>query len=333
MVPWSEEKQPVSDAAALLNGFLGHLACNTNMFPICFDRWPHVPPNYKKIAWEKTITKKFNVFLDYHHDYCMGSMGKKWKDNRWRLCNYYYHKDRSYEQNLENYPDGLTREQWAGFLQYKLSDKAKKYSEINTRNRAKQTIMHTLGSKSIARTKYDLEQKHGRKFSRGEMWAISHTKKDGNILCEEAREKNDELQAEIEEITSEDEAFETVLGKEHPGRVRGKGYGVVITQMRKRRCTSASSSSAGPSQAEYDALKQELDCLKGKIGEFDSMKAQMASIMQHLNAQQASHISLNEVADMGSPGVRRSSHASYDPNNEGPDPPHQIPPPPPPPQS
>ncbi|KAK4278954.1 hypothetical protein QN277_016724 [Acacia crassicarpa] len=178
--------------------------------------------------------------------------------------------------------------------------------------------MHTLGSKSIASLKFDLEKKYRRKFSRGEMFTISHKKKDGSFVCEEAREKNDQLLAKIEETSFEEEAYEQVFGKEHPGRVRGMGFGVVPSQMRKRYSCSASSSTAGPSQPEYDSLKEELDTLKGKMGELEALKAQMATILQHIGAQQPSHFPFNEDVNLGSPGLRRSSHASHDPHCDGP---------------
>ena len=44
----------------------------------------------------------------------------------------------------------------------------------------------------------------------------------------------DQLLAEMEETSSEEEAYEQVFGKEHPGHVRGMGFGVVPSQMRKR---------------------------------------------------------------------------------------------------
>ena len=105
----------------------------------------------------------------------------------------------------------------------------------------------------------------------------------------------DQLLAEMEETSSEEDAYEQVFGKEHPGRVRGMGFGVVLSQMRNRHRCSASSSSAGPSQVEYDSLKEELETSKGKMGELDALKAQMASILQHIGAQQPSHFPFNEV--------------------------------------
>ncbi|XP_061364378.1 uncharacterized protein LOC133307834 [Gastrolobium bilobum] len=322
VVEWNEDNQPVGEAAALLLGFLGHLACNPNIFPISYDRWPHVPDIYKEDVWLNTIQRRFVMDNDDHYHFCVGNMGKKWKDNRWRLANEMYEKDKSFEENLECFPDGMTREQWGSFLAYKTSEKAKKYSRINTANRQKQTIPHTLGSKTIARRKRELEIERGTKVTRGEMYAVAHKKKCGNFVNEEARLKNDQLLVQMQQTNSEVEAFINVFGKEHPGRVRGMGFGVVPTQIRRTSTSSSSTSSSSPTQAEYDALKEELDTIKGKMEELDTLKAQMAHFLQNFGSQLPS----NQVPDMGSPGIRKSSNASHNPSlgpessNHGPTP-------------
>ncbi|XP_061367752.1 uncharacterized protein LOC133310748 [Gastrolobium bilobum] len=323
VLEWNEDNQPVGEAAGLFGGFLGHIACNPNIFPISYARWPDVPKIYKDDVWVSTIKKRFVMDNDDHYHYCMGNMGKKWKDNRWRLANEIYEKDKTFQENLDLYPEGMTREQWASFLTYKTSEKAKKYSIINTANRQKQTIPHTLGSKTLARRKRELEIQEGRKFSRGEMYAVSHIKKDGNFVNEEARLKNDNLIIEMDKANFEDEAFVNVFGKEHPGRVRGMGFGVVPSQIRRTSTSSASTSCSGPTQAEYDALKGELDTIKGKMAEFDTLKSQMAHFMQNF----VGHSPSNQVVDLGSPGIRKSSHASHDPS-DGPTISNQAPQPP-----
>ncbi|XP_061369997.1 uncharacterized protein LOC133312752 [Gastrolobium bilobum] len=342
VIEWNEDNQPVGEAAGLLGGFLGHIACNPNIFPISYARWPDVPKIYKEDVWVNTIKRRFVMDNDDHYHYCTGNMGKKWKDNRWRLANEIYEKDKSFQENLDLYPDGMTREQWASFLTYKTSEKAKKYSIINTANRQKQTIPHTLGAKTLARRKRELEIEEGHKYSRGEMYAVSHKKKDGNFVNDEAMLKNDQLLQQLEQANTEHEAFVNVFGKEHPGRVRGMGFGVVPSQIRRTSTSSASTSSTGPTQAEYDALKGELDTIKGKMLELDTLKAQMALFMHnfggHLPSNQrdttlvAGTIILNIleyycVVDLGSPGIRKSSHASHDPS-DGPTTSNPAPPPP-----
>ncbi|MED6199960.1 hypothetical protein PIB30_080713 [Stylosanthes scabra] len=69
------------------------------------------------------------------------------------------------------------------------------------------------------------EVETGRDFSRGEMLAVTHRKKDGTFVNEEAEQKNEDLQKEIGEGASENEAYVKVFGKEHPGYARGMGFG------------------------------------------------------------------------------------------------------------
>ncbi|KAK7313880.1 hypothetical protein VNO77_39083 [Canavalia gladiata] len=90
----------------------------------------------------------------------------------------------------------------------------------NIANRKKQTIPHTLGSKSIARKKYELEIEIGRIYSRGEMYSIAHKRKDGSFVNNEAREKSELLDIQNKDTTSDEDAYIKVFGKEHPGRVR-----------------------------------------------------------------------------------------------------------------
>ncbi|XP_061344596.1 uncharacterized protein LOC133290521 [Gastrolobium bilobum] len=225
-----------------------------------------------------------------------------------------------------------------------------KYSIINTANRQKQTIPHTLGAKTLARRKRELEIEEGRKYSRGEMYVVSHKKKDGNFVNDEVMLKNDQLLQQLEQANTEQEAFVNVFGKEHPGRVRGMGFGVVPSQIRRTSTSSASTSSTGPTQAEYDALKGELDTIKGKMLELDTFKAQMAHFRHNFGGQLPSnqryhtgcwyytqHLRIllsmdycdiaGYVVDLGSPGIRKSSHASHDPS-DGPTTSNQAPPPP-----
>ncbi|WJX37902.1 hypothetical protein P8452_25621 [Trifolium repens] len=61
----------------------------------------------------------------------------------------------------------------------------------NAANRAKLTMNHSLGTKSISRTQDELEERDRRKYSRAEMFGVSHRKPDGSFVNEEAKKKND----------------------------------------------------------------------------------------------------------------------------------------------
>ena len=66
--------------------------------------------------------------------------------------------------------------------------------------------------------------------------------------------------------SSENEAFIGVLGKEHPGYVRGMGLGVVPTQVYGSSSSSSSRRySTGGTQAEVDALRKTVHQLLQRI--------------------------------------------------------------------
>lgn len=69
------------------------------------------------------LKKTFGVNDGHHKKYILESIGRKWKDNRVRLFAEFYDQTRSWEDNLESRPDGIPREQWAAFLNYRLSEK------------------------------------------------------------------------------------------------------------------------------------------------------------------------------------------------------------------
>ncbi|PIN26420.1 hypothetical protein CDL12_00835 [Handroanthus impetiginosus] len=314
ILKWNELGQPIRESGGLLGQFLGHVASEFNNFPISYSKWSKVPTSCKD-------HDKFDVSDELHKKYIMGSLGKKWRDNRSRLFTECYDPVLSWEANLEKRPTYIPREQWAGFLEYRMNEK----TQTNINNRSMQKIPHTLGSMSIARKRDQIEMETGRACSRVETFAISHKKKDGPYVNDEARQKIEELQTQTQ-LSSEDDAYTIVFGKEHPGRVRSVGQGVCPSQM------SGSTSRAGGSLSSNYILTSEYDAsmekMQKKMEENDakikSLKNALAYMMQHMGGSLPSNFSnINEVEDLGSPtpvqtlgDFRRSSSNSHEPQNQ-----------------
>ncbi|KOM26825.1 hypothetical protein LR48_Vigan320s000200 [Vigna angularis] len=55
IVHWNEEYQPIGDGGALLNRFLGSIARNFKVFPICYSSWKKIPKSYKEDMIQNTI--------------------------------------------------------------------------------------------------------------------------------------------------------------------------------------------------------------------------------------------------------------------------------------
>ena len=79
----------------------------------------------------------------------------------------------------------------------------------------------------------------------------------------------EDLEKEIDEGSSENEAYAKIFGKEHPGYVRGMGFGVCPSQVLGSSSRSGgpmqSSTIGAPSRSEYDSLKSQLQLLQEQV--------------------------------------------------------------------
>ncbi|PIN07619.1 hypothetical protein CDL12_19818 [Handroanthus impetiginosus] len=365
ILEWNELGQPIRESGGLLGQFLGHVASEFNNFPTSYSKWSKVPASCKD-------HDKFDVSDELHKKHIMGSLGKKWRDNRSRLfingqrihvqpldisfehvvhssisgCTRWILRQISRprplglgcDSSLSKRPTYIPREQWAGFLEYRMNEK----TQTNINNRSMQKIPHTLASMSIARKRDQIEMETGRACSRVEMFAISHKKKDGSYVNDEARQKIEELQTQTQ-LSSEDDAYTTMFGKEHPGRVRSVSQGVCPSQM------SRSTSRAGESLSSNYILKSKYDAIMEKMqkkmeennAEIKSLKNALAYMIQHMGGSLPSifQISMSElllifdcarldcfscvVENLGSPApvqilgdFRGSSSNSHEPQNQ-----------------
>ncbi|KAL2337062.1 hypothetical protein Fmac_011508 [Flemingia macrophylla] len=316
LTQWNRNNQPVGDSSSLLAGFLGQVASNFGNFPVLYESWTQVPEQYKNNVYVNTIQANFVVNDVEHKQYILGSLGKKWKDKRCRLFDKFHNWEQSVEENIENHPPHIPQDHWAIFVRYRRS--AKTMVEIankNAANRAKLVIPHSLGSKTLARKRNELEVMHGREFSRAEMYQVSHKKPDGSFVNEEARELHEKLQDELQNC-SENEAFLRVCGKEHPGYVRGMGLGVSPSQVIGSSSRATSSTTSFESNERIEQMQAEINSLKAQVAEVDVLKQQIAFLMQRANRDQ--------TPDLESPINKRSSEGSHIPEGPGGDSPATI---------
>ncbi|KAK2416747.1 hypothetical protein QL285_039115 [Trifolium repens] len=267
---WNDDHQPVGEAAGLLSGYIGFLASSDELLPIMYPKWPKVSSAKKDLIYDNNIKAKFVVSdtNKFHKKWICTSLGKRWRERRCFLFNKYYDWALIVEQNIEQFPPEVTKDHWAMYLNYRLSPDTMAKADKNALNRQKQRISHTLGTRSLARTKDIMEQRDGRSYTRGDMYEISHTKRNGSYVNDEARQKNEELQKE-RQTSSDNVAFVTVFGKEHHGSTFSSTADAKIAKM----------------QSEIDVLTKEVaevNELKAKVAEFDAMKEQFALIMANM---------------------------------------------------
>ncbi|MQM21923.1 hypothetical protein Taro_054970, partial [Colocasia esculenta] len=122
---------------------------------------------------------------DCHENYVVASLSKKWKDYKERLKKEYFN------------PDGdntcphqfIVEEQWKNLVQHSKSDTAKRISEINKGNHAKQQMVSTTGPKSIAIQQQEYMEQMEQKMSLIQTFKVMYTKKNGEPSTDFAVEK------------------------------------------------------------------------------------------------------------------------------------------------
>ncbi|RYR21509.1 hypothetical protein Ahy_B03g066818 [Arachis hypogaea] len=292
IVHWNEHGQPIGESGGLLGLFLGAVAGNFKNFPISYEKWPLVPIEpYKNGVYRDIIQRFFKVDDGQQKKYILQNLGRKWKDDRCKLFNDNYKWNLTREQNIAALPKGfgVSLEQWATFIDYRLRSKTQDMCEKNASNREKQTIPHTLGSKTIARKKHELETANKRVFTRAEMYPISHKKKDGSFVNDEAREKSEQLTLLQANESSTDDAYVKLFGKEHPGRVRGVGFGVCPSQVMK----SSNSFGGVSSSCNHDFDMAKVRCMEVELQEnkatISLLQAQVTYFINHCMGGKVPH--------------------------------------------
>ncbi|XP_058727981.1 uncharacterized protein LOC131599727 [Vicia villosa] len=315
MLEFDKDHCAIGPASGLLAGYLGVIVRMFKDFPIMFESWRDIPLDTKTKFYDSKIKRHFLVDDGRDKEFVLASAARKWKDGRHHLFRRFYKWDLTLEENLQNYPKcrGILKNDWAIFVQYRRKEKTQKIAQKNAQNRAKLKAPHTLGSKSLARKKHELELRDGRTYSRGEMYAVSHKKSDGTFVNEDAYNNNEKLEAAIKDSVSENEAFQKVFGKEKHGYVRSMGLGVTPSQI-NRSTISASSAE----NKKIKEMQEEINALKEKNSKIDELMEAIALLTQRDNAKTKEIELLMQMQNSsGRQGLespadgRRSSESSY----------------------
>nr|XP_025652079.1 uncharacterized protein LOC112748086 [Arachis hypogaea] len=228
----NRELQQVGQAAGLLSGFLGTLGYDFQQLPICTKSWKTMSKASKEHAYDQ-VKRVFHYEDDkrgWIKRKILQRIGNCWRNSRNYLFHKVYDEELTFEENIKRKPAGIEANHWKKFLEYRLDDDTKEKCRKNAVNRSKQQYTHTGGSKMMAKKRHEKEQRLGRPIGRGEGWTLSHKKKNGKYMNEEARLVGEaielvESQDPSSKEFSQNDSLAQVLGKEHPGRVRGLGIG------------------------------------------------------------------------------------------------------------
>ncbi|XP_049397256.1 uncharacterized protein LOC125861384 [Solanum stenotomum] len=133
----------------------------------------------------------------------------------------------------------------------------------NTENWKKQTIPHIGGSKANATRRAEMMAETGQRPGRAQIYIATHKNKDGVYVNEAAKEICEKIELTLSQSTmdesqiSPNDAVGKVLGKEHSGRVRCLGLGVVPSKVFKQVRPHFGGASASSSEGSCSSQCQE----------------------------------------------------------------------------
>lgn len=122
IVEFDDLFQPIGEGSSVLTGVCRQLATDPNLFPISFESWHNMPDAYLDNVWNTTLKTRFcfKVNEDMAKRSVEFSISKKWREFRIKLWNKFYDPLRSKDELIKNVPNGLSMEQWALFVDYRL---------------------------------------------------------------------------------------------------------------------------------------------------------------------------------------------------------------------
>ncbi|KAH0642275.1 hypothetical protein KY290_035532 [Solanum tuberosum] len=268
---------PTDDVVIELSSFLGTLARNATLCPFDILDWRSM--DTKQDLWD--YTKEKYIIPKAAYNWTMVTIREAWRRHRSDLKMTYYDPYDNDEVRMENRPGHIPECQFRELLKYWKFEKFKKMSETNTKNRKKLMNPHTAGKKSFALVRNKLE-KEKETVSSKDLFVVTRTRKPGR-LYKATNENTTSKIAKMEEIEKQMstndqyvDAFSTVMGPEHPGRLRLYGVGVTKTTLKKK---------VGNSESTLNATTDGMQQMQERMQKMEKqMEEQKKTVLQEVIA-------------------------------------------------
>ncbi|XP_078176340.1 uncharacterized protein LOC144569743 isoform X2 [Carex rostrata] len=222
--------QPIGKQAAMLTKLLCSIARDGTLAPLNFTDWRAIPKDCKNTIW--CLVKSTFKVEEVNRKFIMRALGRHW--SRWKcsLKQLHYDTHDNSEDRLADVDKRIIPAQWPFLVHFWSSEEGQKRSAVGKASRSTMKSLHTTGSKSFARICEEerLKRPNKKEPSRAEMFILTHTRKDGTPVDEEAARIISRLREELKKAqeSNSTDTHDDILAKvlhemDNPSLVGGYG--------------------------------------------------------------------------------------------------------------
>ncbi|KAJ1435169.1 putative transposase, Ptta/En/Spm, plant [Sesbania bispinosa] len=283
-----------------LSYFLGTVARNGNFCPLIYTSFKALTKEERERIWGY-VNEKF-IIPEIGKKAVFARINDAWRRYKNFIKNKYFLNYPSLKERLKNRPKSIPHNHFRALMTYWTNSVVQDVSKKNAVNRAKQKYIHRMGPTNFARIRAKLRAKkeNGEDVSQAEMFVETRQSRKGKEVDQETQNAITKIQDSINTSSeTADEAFQSLFGKEKPGRVRYMGRTITPTMLKKNE--------------EIAALKkQHSEEISSMSKQLKGMEALLRCFMKQNNPDLD-----DEALDnmMGNAITPRSSASSYIPNH------------------
>ncbi|XP_015579210.2 uncharacterized protein LOC8263283 isoform X2 [Ricinus communis] len=290
-IPINMLGQPIGPEASKLASFLGTVARDGKMAPLNFLDWSAMPEANKEEMWQFVQTK---FEMDpICKSWVLKSLASKWRNWKAKLKADHYNPHATDEERLKDCNKRVLPDQWAALIAHWNSEEVQLRCAKNKANRAKQKSAHAAGSKSFARIREEENAKrsNGKELTRGELYILTRTRKDGQPVDSTAAEmiaKLREHATQKQQISdgSNDcaDTYCQVMGEDKRSHVRMYGLGPSPSDIygRKPSRNSLMRMAIEAKRSANEEVSKMLNKMEAMEQKYASLEAQIASMSTNL---------------------------------------------------
>lgn len=253
LIDFDESGNPCGGEYKQLATQLGFLVKDGTSFPLTTQRWDQMDPTVIENIW-KDIQSNTNA-SSHERQYCISSMGDKWRDWKSRMKAKGYYAYEIDEERLANCPVGVLENQWRALVSMWVKEEIREIANTNKANRSMLDCLPHTGKKPMdvlkkERSDQGLPVDRLNLFIASRKGATDATTKD---MIEELQRESDELKASDQDTPEElEKLFVDHFGKDGHGRMRCSGHGITPSMVYGRKLWFSTTETVAAIRAEFE---------------------------------------------------------------------------------